>query len=206
MRTIDLCKTLAQYVSSCPPPKVNYEDRQFGSISSSNRHVCALRSDSRVRSWNAVCWGQNLFGQMDRPTDVVFSVISSGHQHTCGLRSSDGTAVCWGVKKDPDSRHSVFRDESFWDYFNDSGQERPPRSQKFVWIDSGGYHTCALRPDGGAVCWGDNRDRQPSPPAGEKFKAISSGRYHTCALRRSDGSAVCWGLDKYGQASPIGLR
>ena len=59
-------------------------------------------------------------------------------------------------------------------------------------ISSGEQHTCALRTDGGVVCWGDNTHGQASPPQDERFIAISSGYEHTCALG-GDGGAVCWG-------------
>ena len=68
-------------------------------------------------------------------------------------------------------------------------------------LSSGGYHTCGLRADGTAVCWGDDGEGQASPPAGERYASISSGYRHTCGLR-ADGTAVCWGYDRYGQASP----
>ena len=65
----------------------------------------------------------------------------------------------------------------------------------------GGLHTCGLREDGAAVCWGYSRFSQASPPEGEAFASISSGGGHTCGLRK-DGAAVCWGWNEYGQASP----
>ena len=68
-------------------------------------------------------------------------------------------------------------------------------------ISSGSYHTCGLRADGSAVCWGWNVSGQATPPAGATFAAISSGSYHTCGLR-ADGSAVCWGWNHFGQATP----
>ena len=69
-------------------------------------------------------------------------------------------------------------------------------------ISSGGDHTCGLRADGAAVCWGYNRFGQATPPAGEEsFAAISSGELHTCGLR-ADGAAVCWGWNVSGQATP----
>ena len=68
-------------------------------------------------------------------------------------------------------------------------------------ISSGNLHTCGLRADGSAVCWGLNNLGQATPPAGETFAAISNGTWHTCGLR-ADGSAACWGWNGYGQATP----
>ena len=68
-------------------------------------------------------------------------------------------------------------------------------------ISSGGDHTCGLRADGSAVCWGWNYYGQATPPAGATFAAISSGLWHTCGLR-ANGSALCWGWNRLGQATP----
>ena len=67
-------------------------------------------------------------------------------------------------------------------------------------LSAGLFHTCGLRLDGSAECWGDNGDGQVSPPSGS-FESLSTGGYHTCGLR-SDGSAECWGDDDDGQATP----
>ena len=70
-------------------------------------------------------------------------------------------------------------------------------------ISSGGFHTCGLRPDGTAICWGANDSGQASPPEEEVFTTISSGWLHSCALRE-DEKAVCWGGNESGEASPPG--
>ena len=81
--------------------------------------------------------------------------------------------------------------------------EPPKPDQRFVIVGSGNFHTCALRANGEAVCWGASPPGkaaehgqadfgQASPPNGERFAANSSGGFHTCGLR-DDGAAACWG-------------
>src|SRR5688500_20069671 len=52
-------------------------------------------------------------------------------------------------------------------------------------------HTCALRQDGTASCWGNDYNGKTTPPAGT-FIELSAGFEHTCGLR-GDGSVACWG-------------
>ena len=61
---------------------------------------------------------------------------------------------------------------------------------------------CGLRPDGSAVCWGDDEWGQASPPEGERFAAVSAGYSHTCGLR-TDGSLLCWGENPLNQAPQL---
>ena len=68
-------------------------------------------------------------------------------------------------------------------------------------LTSGYAHTCGVRDDGVAVCWGSNRNGKSSPPDYERFMSISSGLDHTCGLR-DDGFVVCWGSNLYDQSSP----
>ena len=59
-------------------------------------------------------------------------------------------------------------------------------------ISAGGYHTCGLRADGVAVCWGSDDSGQIAVPRWQRFDAIAAGAYHTCGLR-VEGDAMCWG-------------
>ena len=67
-------------------------------------------------------------------------------------------------------------------------------------VSAGGHHTCGVKRDGSAACWGWNRYGQATPPAGE-FASVSADLGHTCGVRR-DGSVACWGDDRQAQATP----
>ena len=157
----------------------------FAAISAGTWHSCGLRS-----SGEAICWGNNAFGQASPPSGE-FTAIAAGGPHSCGLRSS-GEAVCWGISDGSD---------------NDYGQVSDTPSGTFTAIAASPFHSCGLRHSGEAVCWGgwgNNAFGQASPPSGE-FTAIAAGGPHSCGLR-SSGEAVCWGIsdgsdNDYGQVS-----
>ncbi len=74
---------------------------------------------------------------------------------------------------------------------------------KFTPISAGGIHSCGVRSDGTATCWGYNSDGQADAPTG-KFTSISAGGFHSCGLR-SDGTATCWGANGQGRTdAPTG--
>ena len=73
----------------------------------------------------------------------------------------------------------------------------------FIAISAGGFHSCAIRADNTAVCWGDNRFGKADAPPGQ-YTAIAAGGAHTCGIR-TDNTAVCWGANVSGRAdAPAG--
>ena len=76
----------------------------------------------------------------------------------------------------------------------------PPPLSPATSITAGSDHSCALRADGTAECWGSDSHRQSTPPAGV-FTAISAGTDHTCGLR-TDGTVECWGSEHDGTVDP----
>jgi alpha-tubulin suppressor-like RCC1 family protein len=80
----------------------------------------------------------------------------------------------------------------------------------WVAVEAGGTHTCAVKEDGTAWCWGNGRSQRvlgdgsniiqprPVPVAGlTDVRAISTGPSHTCALTHA-GMVWCWGSNYAG--------
>jgi alpha-tubulin suppressor-like RCC1 family protein len=197
-------------------------------ISAGSAHRCALKANGSV-----ACWGDNSQGQIgDGTTTPAINAattvsgltdaiaISLGNNHTCALKA-DRTVACWGS--------------------NDSGQLgvgpnansniRATPTQVIgltdaVALSAGFNHTCALKADGSAACWGNNTSGEVGDgttvtkvittavtgltdavaiSAGGSANASTAGnlyRGRTCALK-ANGSAVCWG-DKGYAASGSG--
>jgi hypothetical protein len=65
--------------------------------------------------------------------------LTSGRASFWGF-AADATVSCWGYTSD--------------------GESTPPAGA-FTQISAGNYHTCGLRADGFAVCWGDLVTSEP---------------------------------------------
>ena len=99
-------------------------------------------------------------------------------------------------------------------------------SSDWATVSVGGEHTCALKTDGSAYCWGSNQFGQLGVShtdttcgslnaryscatipqlvqAGLQFASISAGQQHTCAITRAR-EAYCWGSNENGQVSDFG--
>ena len=86
----------------------------------------------------------------------------------------------------------------------------PAYSQTTIDISAGENHTCILKSNGAAYCWGDNSVGQlgngsikssmkPVAVSGDlRFKSISAGWDHTCGIT-ADNDAYCWGRGRYGR-------
>ncbi|MBU1218293.1 hypothetical protein KKF34_09565 [Myxococcota bacterium] len=133
----------------------------------------------------------------------AFVSISAGYQHTCGILT-DGSGWCWGFNGAGQLGDGTHEERTYPVMV--SGMEEGIEK-----ISGGREHSCAVKADGSAWCWGKNTSGQLGNgdledtmiPAGvsgmsEGVKSICPGADHTCALK-SDGSLWCWGSNVSGQ-------
>lgn len=188
-------------------------------INAGAEHTCAIRGSE------ALCWGEGEYGQLGAgsyldallPSPTTFAridvaEISSGGRHTCTI-TDEHEVYCWG-------------DNTYRQLGTGSAQ---PKSARPVWLSdifgldgapqvtslsSGTEHTCAVRSDGRALCWGRNADGQlGSNSTADRAAAksvrtilsqdltgvtnVSAGDRHSCAV--ANGDVYCWGAGDFGQ-------
>ena len=151
-------------------------------LSLGDAHSCALNDAGLVR-----CWGNNIYGQLDVPSNLgVVTQVSAGWLHTCALTSA-GLVRCWGT--------------------NYNGQLNVPSNLGVVsQVSAGGSHTCALTSAGLVRCWGHNSYGATDVPSDlGVVTQVRAGEAHTCALT-SAGLVRCWGDNGYGPSDvPLNL-
>lgn len=176
-------------------------------------HACGVGA-----AGEGYCWGWNYYGQLGQgyfsEEDVFFPSplrvrskapfreVSAGSFHSCAV-GTDDAAWCWGDNGNGRLGAGTAGAPSPVPLAVEGGAV-------YRTISAGGDHTCALRTDGAAVCWGANYTGQlgngtagdapsPAPVAGATaFTAIRAGLWHSCGLDPS-GAAWCWGDNSFGQ-------
>jgi len=171
----------------------------------------------------AYAWGSDSNGQLGNGPDVTadqdepyalqgnlnFQQITADESHACALQT-DGTAYCWGK-----NTRGQLGD-------NDLGTDKDvptpvSGNHKFIKIDSGNLHTCALKANGTAWCWGGDDSGQLGNGAGisgnqdEPTQVVNISDFvdvqasigggatsYSCGLR-ANGEIWCWGGDSDGQ-------
>ncbi|HET9425579.1 MAG TPA: CARDB domain-containing protein [Gemmatimonadaceae bacterium] len=199
----------------------------FKSVLAGWLHSCGLTT-----SGAAYCWGDNRYGQIGIgiadtakvrvPTPVLgglqFVQLTIGTIHTCGITATH-QAYCWGqngtnqLGDGTATNRSVptlvagghrFSFISTSTGFGDgAGVTLPPA------VQGGIAHTCALKEDGAAWCWGWNGAgqlgdgttvSQATPVAvsgGLRFTSLRIGGAESCGRR---GNRIwCWGGNQFGQ-------
>ena len=212
----------------CPMPKISEPTTVIGgpfqAISSGRGHTCAFGLDGQLH-----CWGE--YAQVapgpgpNQPAPLIggpysFSSFSVADDHACALDQA-GKAYCWGENRwgqlgwPSDGLHPV--------------EEAPvpvPGGTGFTRVYAGAGHTCGLKADGSASCWGRNDFGQlgtgnvnalcieglkntrgcETDPTGPRpvaqgsivFSSLALGQLHTCGVAQG-GEVYCWGRGLAGQ-------
>ncbi|GEM_PF-2277589 len=181
-------------------------------IAAGGGHSLALRDDGTVWAWGNNCCGQIGADGGNSPTplrvnglaDVV--AVAAGSLFSLALRA-DGTVWAWGANESGQLGRGVF------DTYPSPGRPTPAPVQGLsgvTAIAAGTTHALALKPDGTAWAWGNNRFGQlgdgstatsalPVQVQGlASVVALAGGSSHSLALR-ADGTVWAWGWNSYGQ-------
>lgn|GEM_PF-6790901 len=182
------------------------------SLSAGNSFTCGV--DVNATAW---CWGYNAYGRLGNgtttnsavPVDLSLSEawesVSAGGYHACGIRSG-GAAWCWGWNT--------------WGAIGIGSMSDTPVTTPvhvlglsvFSRVSAGGNHTCALRSDGSASCWGRGNigalgtgsiiaypgGSYPMATTGV-WADLTAGGDHTCGVRLATRTLGCVGENGYGQ-------
>jgi len=177
----------------------------------------------------AWCWGSNRSGVLGTGTDepiaevpgqvmtgLRFVSVSISESTACGV-STEGDAYCWG------NNHYGQLGVAGGIKGGLASSNTPiavPGGEKFIQIQTDGWHSCGLQASGAVYCWGihSQTDLYPTaysryspgynflparvgPPdvpwtssSGSRWLLLGVGDGQTCALA-SDGELDCWGND-----------
>jgi alpha-tubulin suppressor-like RCC1 family protein len=210
----------AELGSTAPGERTGYPTAVSGPgwthVAAGGAPTCAIRDGGM---W---CWGRGDYGQngneglttLEEPTEVGpdhdWIAVSAGDRFTCGIRGdpSGGRLYCWGDDAyhqlgdpGPDASGAAVREVGTTDGID--------RFDDFVALDSGFIHSCALRSNGEAYCFGygelgrlgtgsDANQDVPTAVTTGRYARIAAGGRATCAITSGDGTLWCWGSNDAG--------
>ena len=177
------------------------------------RHTLAILEEDQSL-W---AWGDNLYGQLGDSSSAGYSV-------SIPIPAGDPDDAWESVFAGGDCSFAIRSDGTLWAWGkNDSGQLGDGTTQdrhepvliggmdeRWVCVETGGYHTAAISEDGSLYLWGSNDFGQLGDNGVDSFRtsparlgedawlAVSTGTFHTVAIR-DDNTLWAWGYNSFGQ-------
>ena len=164
-------------------------------ISAGGENGCTVLVSGSVQCWGESGSGQLGNGQVGGSSNSPVTVIgittavqvTSGDSHSCA-RLAGGALQCWGSNSATQLGINTTAQSSV------PVNVSPVFTQTAITVAAGGIHTCALRADSAAICWGSNAISQlgsviPGPSA---------------VLNWMSSNATVAAIDAYGLARAIG--
>jgi len=200
------------YASGWVPRRVNAAG--FVALTLGTAHGCGFTADGQSSCFGSNEYGQRGIGALNFPpgfTPVVggfrFTTIAAGDYHTCGI-TADHEVVCWGLTRDRQAGDSTVTCAQSGKYSIQAACAPAPQvlreslaSLPFIKLAAGSSHTCGLRADSLAYCWGRlagvRADRSLPVSTSRRFVALASSSAMACGLDAA-GFAYCWGDDSDG--------
>ena len=167
-------------------------------------HNCAIATDQTM--W---CVGRRGFGELGdevaspkapRRLEGTWRDVDLGWSHGCAI-ALDGHVECAGTNGFGMLGNGTRDGKRAFTPISDP--------ESYNMIRAGTFHTCGVRSNNRATCWGANYVGQsfPSAPSGNTLNPADLGSAihvsafgdHTCTLA-GDGTATCWGSNSFGES------
>lgn len=201
--------------SSIPVPVAG--DLRFLRVNAGESYTCGVTTDNR-----AYCWGDNSFGQLGdgthfrrlTPVPVAgghrFPWVDAGLRHTCGV-TTDHRVFCWGDNFSGQLGNGTNTGPEICPVLDSPCSTKPLAvvgGRDFRNVSAGSGHTCGVKTNDRAFCWGDNSEGQLGSGVASKipirvaiarrFRVVRAGGTHSCGLTTGD-RVYCWGAGEVGQ-------
>ena len=190
-------------VQSAGPPVVrlayaNPPSGTFKDIDAGPDLTCGVKTDGTLE-----CWGATTHNRQTEPTGT-FDRVAVGSTHVCAIKTSDKSIECWGEAVFFD-REGDGTPDDIGGKGNHTSTTPPSGAHRYVDITAGEGHTCAIREDKKAVCWGYHADGRYAVPGygrdaqgfgNVNYADIATGGNPNCAIREDNGKLSCWNTEK----------
>ena len=171
-------------------------------IAAGSAHTCAIIDEEEVLCWGAGSSGRlgdNTTTAKDHPVNVKsvdgasdldgIVEVSVGGSHTCALESG-GKVLCWGEGNVGQLGNDKSDATNKLPTYVIDGDGSSTHLEGIVQIASGYNHSCALKTDGGVLCWGRGNYGQ----LGNNASGTTVNKDHPVPVLSVDGTSNLSGI------------